>query len=246
MAARLEVVHVTHRFRGLTALRDVSLTVEPGTLVVLVGPNGAGKTTLLDVLSGRLRPTLGAARFDGADLTRLAPHRIAALGVGRTFQIARPFAALPAVDNVRVGIAFAARGPASREPRGRAHALLERVGLAGRGAVPAGRLSLGEQKRLELAMALGGAPRLLLLDEPAGGLPPAGRAEIHALCASLRDEGLAVLAIEHGPARLARLADRVVVLDGGVIRAAGAAEAVLGSPRLAEAYLGEDDAWSDG
>jgi branched-chain amino acid transport system ATP-binding protein len=239
--ARLEVEGVTHRFGGLTALRDVSLTVEGGRLVALIGPNGAGKSTLLDVVSGRLRPTAGAARFDGADLTRLPPHRVAALGVGRTFQVARPFPGLSAIDNVLVGVAFAARPGPPGERRTRAGALLERVGLGGRDAAPAGHLSLGEQKRLELAMALAGAPRLLLLDEPAGGLPPGGRAAVHALCAALRDEGVAVLAVEHGPARLARVADRVIVLDRGAVIAAGPASAVLGSPRVADAYLGDDE-----
>jgi ABC-type branched-subunit amino acid transport system ATPase component len=242
-APRLEIDGVTHRFGGVHALDGVSLTVAPGTLVALIGPNGAGKTTLLDIVSGRLRPTRGSVRLDGHELTRLAPHRIAALGVGRTFQVARLFAGLAALDNVLVGVMFGADRPAiPAEGRRRAEDLLGWVGLAERAGVAAARLSLGEQKRLELAVALGAAPRLLLLDELAGGLPPRGRDEVYRVCARLRGRGLTVVAIEHGVGRLARLADRVVVLDQGVIVADGRPDAVLAEPRVVEAYLGEEEA----
>jgi branched-chain amino acid transport system ATP-binding protein len=242
-APRLEVERITVRFDGVEALRDVSLVVEPGALVALIGPNGAGKTTLLDVVSGRRRPARGRLRLDGVDVTGLAPHRIAARGVGRTFQIACLFPGLPAIENVLVGVTFGPAPPATAsQRRQRAAELLEWVGLADRAAVPAARLSLGEQKRLELAVALGPAPRLLLLDELAGGLPPHGRDEVYQACAGLRRRGLGVLAIEHGLARLAALADRVVVLDQGRVVAAGPPAEVLAAPEVVNAHLGEDDA----
>ena len=241
--ARLEVDGVTHRFGGIEALRDVSLAVEPGSLVAVVGPNGAGKTTLLDVISGRLRPTRGAVRWAGADLTRLPPHRVAALGVGRTFQIARLFPGLPAIDNVLVGVTFGA-GPArsAEDRRRRAGEILGAVGLEDRAGLPASRLSLGEQKRLELAVALGAGPRLLLLDELGGGLPPRGRDEIQGVCARLRGRGVTVIAIEHGGEGLVRRADQVLVLDQGRVVGLGPPEDVLASRMIAEAYLGEDGA----
>jgi ABC-type branched-subunit amino acid transport system ATPase component len=243
MAARLEVDRVTQWFGRNQALRDVSLVVEPGSLVVLIGPNGAGKTTLLDVISGRLRPTRGVVRLGDAELTRLPPHRIAALGVGRTFQVARLFPRLEALDNVLVGVTFGAATVGSvAERRERAAVLLGSVGLADKRGVLASRLSLGEQKRLELAVALGGGPRLLLLDELGGGLPPRGRDEVYRVCARLRDQGLGVLAIEHALGPLARLANLVVVLELGAVVAAGPPSQVLASPKVAAAYLGEDDA----
>jgi len=243
MAARLEVDRVTHRFGGLEALRDVSLVAEPGSLVALVGPNGAGKTTLLDVISGRLRPDRGAVRWDGVELTGLPPHRVAALGVGRTFQIACLFPGLAAIDNVLVGVTFGAVPAGSAvERHRRGDELLDWVGLADKGGIPASRLSLGEQKRLELAVALGAGPRLLLLDELGGGLSPRGRDEVYRVCGRLRGRGLTVIAIEHALGRLARQADQVVALDQGSVVAAGRPDEVLTSRRVVEAYLGEDDA----
>ena len=234
---------MTLRFGALEALRDVSLVAEPGSLVALLGPNGAGKTTLLDVISGRLRPVRGSVRWGGVELTRLPPHRVAALGVGRTFQVARLFPGLAAIDNVLVGVTFGADPPGSAaERRRRGGEILASVGLADKGGVPASRLSLGEQKRLELAVALGAGPSLLLLDELGGGLSPRGRDEIHRLCGDLRAQGCTVIAIEHALGRLARLADQIVVLEQGAVLTAGRPDTVLASRRVAEAYFGEEDA----
>jgi branched-chain amino acid transport system ATP-binding protein len=241
-ASRLEVHRVTHRFGALEALHDVSFTAEPGSLVALIGPNGAGKTTLLDVISGRLRPTGGEVRWADVGLTGLPPHRIAALGVGRTFQIAQLFPGLTALDNVLVGVTFgAAPAGARRERRRRAGEVLAWVGLADKAGLPAARLSLGEQKRLELAVALGASPRLLLLDELGGGLSPRGRDEVYRVCGRLRGQGLTVVAIEHAVGRLARLADQVVVLDQGVVVAVGRPHEILTSRRVVDAYVGEDE-----
>jgi len=242
---RLELRGVSKRYGGLYALRDVSLAVEPGSLVALLGPNGAGKTTLFDVVTGLSRPSAGTVSFGGANLTRLAPHRIAALGIGRTFQIARLFPELSVLDNALVGVTFggggrrARRGPAER--RRQAERLLELVGLEDKRAARAAQLSLGEQKRLELACALGPEPRLLLLDELASGLPPRGRAEVVRFYGRLRARGLTVVAIEHSFGLLGELADRVVVLDQGVVVADGRPAEVLASSRVLEAYLGDEE-----
>jgi branched-chain amino acid transport system ATP-binding protein len=243
MVACLEVDRVTQRFGALEALRDVSLTAEPGSLVALVGPNGAGKTTLLDVISGRLRPAHGVVRWDGVELTGLPPHRIAALGIGRTFQIARLFPGLTTLDNVLVGVTFGAEPIRSGgERRRRTGEIVAWVGLTDKADLPASRLSLGEQKRLELAVALGARPRLLLLDELAGGLSARGRDEVYRVCERLRSRGLTVIAIEHAVGPLARLADQVVVLDQGAVVAVGRPDEILASRRVVEAYMGEDDA----
>jgi ABC-type branched-subunit amino acid transport system ATPase component len=239
---RLELDRVTVRYGGLEALREVSFAVEPGSLVALVGPNGAGKTTVFDVVSGLVRPASGAVRLDGRDLAGRPAHHVAALGVGRTFQIARLFPGLPALDNVLVGVTFGAR-PAESAAERRRHAwrLLEVVGLEARATAPAATLSLGEQKRLELAVALAPEPRLLLLDELASGLPPRGRTEVVRFYARLRERGLTVVAIEHALGVLGELADRVVVLDQGAVVADGPPGAVLAMPRVADAYLGDAD-----
>jgi branched-chain amino acid transport system ATP-binding protein len=242
MTPRLEIRDLSKRFGGVQALRDVTLGVEPGTLTALIGPNGAGKTTLLDVVSGLTRPDAGMVRFGPADLARLPPHRIAALGVGRTFQIARLFPGLSLLDNVLVGVTFGPGGHApAAERRRRAERLLEWVGLPARAGARARELSLGEQKRLELAVALGPEPRLLLLDELGSGLPPRGREEVVRSYRRLVEHGMTVVAIEHGGGALARLADRVVVLDQGEVVADGPAAAVLASARVQDAYLGDPD-----
>jgi ABC-type branched-subunit amino acid transport system ATPase component len=239
---RLELDRVTVRYGGVEALREVSFAVEPGALVALVGPNGAGKTTVFDVVSGLVRPTSGAIRLDGRALAGRPAHHVAALGIGRTFQIARLFPGLPVLDNVLVGVTFGRRPPESAGERQRqARRLLEVVGLEARASAPAAALSLGEQKRLELAVALAPEPRLLLLDELASGLPPRGRAEVVRFYARLRERGLTVVAIEHALGALGELADRVVVLDQGAVVADGPPGAVLAAPRVAEAYLGDAD-----
>ena len=240
---RLELDRVTVRYGGLEALREVSFAVEPGSLVALVGPNGAGKTTVFDVVSGLVRPTSGAVRLDGRDLAGRPAHHVAALGVGRTFQIARLFPGLPALDNVLVGVTFGRlsppRAPASAgaTPGGSSRSSVSRPGRPPRPP----RSHWASRSGSELAVALAPEPRLLLLDELASGLPPRGRAEVVRFYARLRERGLTVVAIEHALGVLGELADRVVVLDQGAVVADGPPGAVLAAPRVREAYLGDAD-----
>ncbi len=242
MAPLLAIGRVSQRFNGVEALRGIDLAVEAGALVALVGPNGAGKTTLFEIITGLIRPTSGTVRFDDIDVTGAPPHRIARLGIGRTFQIARLFPALSLLDHVLVAVTFGRAGRLSRDTRIlRAERLLETVGLGDKAAARARELSLGEQKRLELACALGAEPRLLLLDELASGLPPSGRVEVIRFYGRLRERGLTIVAIEHSLGVLGELADRVVVLEQGQVVASGPPREVLGSPRVAEAYLGEEE-----
>jgi len=239
--ARLALERLSKRYGGVHALRELSLVIEAGSLVALLGPNGAGKTTLFDVVSGLVPPTSGRVRLDDADVTGLPPHRLAALGLGRTFQITRLFPELSALENVLVGVTFGRRdGETAVERRRRADRLLDVVGLAAKAASPARDFSLGEQKRLELACALGPEPRLLLLDELGSGLSPRGRAEVVRFYARLRERGVTVMAIEHAFGPLSEVADRVVVLEQGEIVADGRPADVLASTRVVDAYLGDE------
>ena len=236
---------VTRRLGGHEILAGVDLDVPSRSLVALVGPNGAGKTTLFEIVCGLVRPTAGSVRFDGREIIGLPPYLIARLGIGRTFQTARPFPGLAVVQNVLVGVTFGRGGrawPGPRERRARAERLTEIVGLHAKRTVRARTLSLGEQKRLELAMALALEPRLLLLDELASGLSPRGREEVIRFYGRLRERGLTVLAIEHSLGVLAELADRMVILDQGKVVAAGTPREVLGSPEVSEAYFGDEHA----
>jgi branched-chain amino acid transport system ATP-binding protein len=244
----LEVVGLTKRFAGLTALDAVSFTVEEGQILGLFGPNGAGKTTCFHCLTGFATPDGGRVIFDGRDITGAAPDRLARAGIARTFQLVTPFRNLTALENVMVGLGHRhydgvaaltgrSRGGATRR---RALELLGCVGLSTQAERKAGVLTLGMLKRLELARTLALEPRLILLDEPLGGLSDEEMREVAALIRSLRERGLTVILVEHQMRIAMTLVDRVIVLDHGALIAAGPPERVRTDPRVIEAYLGED------
>jgi ABC-type branched-subunit amino acid transport system ATPase component len=238
----LEAHGISVAYGGLVALSDLDFAIEEHQVIALLGPNGSGKTTLFDVLSGLRRPAAGEVWLRGECVTGLRPWQLARRGVGRTFQIPEPFGPLSVRDNVLVGETFLARGPRTRAARlSQVERLLTIVGLTDRGGDAAATLSLGERKRLELALSLSGRPTLLLLDELASGLSPKGREEVVRFYGRLRADGLTIVAVEHSFAVLAEVADRVLVLDRGRIVADGPPAAVLDSPTLSTAYLGEEE-----
>jgi branched-chain amino acid transport system ATP-binding protein len=232
----LEVEGLGRRYGDLAALDGVDLRMAPGDRLGLIGPNGAGKSTLLNLIAGSLRPTAGRIRFDGRDVTRLAPARRARLGVGRTHQHPAVWSSLPALDNVLV----AGRRPWGRlRPGGRERAreLLAEVGLAGVEQTTAGALSHGQRRQLELAMALAGEPRLLLLDEPAAGLAPAEVDLLASLLAAL-PRTVAILLVEHHLDLVYGFADRITVLHSGRHVHTGTVPETRSSPEVAAAYAG--------
>jgi branched-chain amino acid transport system ATP-binding protein len=237
MRPLLDVSLVSKSFRGLRAVNRVSLEVHEREIVALIGPNGAGKTTFFNLVSGVLAPEGGHIRFAGQRIDGLRPHRVCAAGIGRTFQIVRPFAGLTVLDNVVVGALLRERTlPAARA---RAEQMLQLLGLASKRDLPASTLTLPERKRLELARALATRPVLLLLDEVMAGLRPL---ECDQLVLVLRElqarEGFAVLLIEHVLRAVHALAERVYVLHHGELIASGDPTAVLTDPAVVSSYLG--------
>jgi branched-chain amino acid transport system permease protein len=226
-------------FSGLQALRSAQLTLARGEIVGLIGPNGSGKTTLLNVLSGVLRPTTGRVEIDGRDVTGWPAHRVAALGVARTFQNIRLFGQLSVLENVEVGAALHPERPGGAALRRAARAILAETGLAALAERPARTLPYGIRRRVEIARALATRPAFLLLDEPAAGANEAESDELRGLIAELRSaHALGMLVVEHDLRLILRVADRIVVLNDGAQIAAGTASEVSADPAVREAYLG--------
>jgi branched-chain amino acid transport system ATP-binding protein len=247
--ALLQVDNLTKRFGGIIASDDLALSVAAGELHAVIGPNGAGKTTLIAQLSGQLTPDAGRIHFAGHDITSLPMYRRSALGLARSFQITSLFLDLSVLDNVtlavqaQAGHSFRFWRKARSEPelRDPALAALARVGLSERAHLPASALSHGEHRQLELAMALAGSPRMLLLDEPMAGLGPEESARMVGMLRALKRE-LTILLVEHDMEAVFALADRITVLVYGRVIASGAPADIRANAAVRDAYLGEAEA----
>ena len=250
-APQLRVTALSKAFGGVLAVDQVSFDLEAGKVNSIIGPNGAGKTTLLNLLTGLYAPSAGQVAFDGAEVTGLAPHRLAARGMARTFQNLQLFFNMSAIENVMVGrhlreragwlaamLRFPRLAAGERESREEAAQLMQFVGLGEYLDARADAMPYGALKRLEIARALGGKPKLLLLDEPAAGLNQTETQAINALIVRLAQSGVTVVLVEHNMRLVMGVSDHIVVLDYGRKLCEGTAEHVRNDPRVIEAYLG--------
>ena len=250
----LTLTDVTKVCGGLVAVNDLSFSVDEGSVVGLIGPNGAGKTTVFNCITGNYAPERGSIRFAGRDITGLAPHRIVELGIARTFQSIRLFGRLPVVENVLAGrhcrmkaglFACMLHTPGQRrEERAAVARSLEElsfVGLADQAEAMAQALSYGNQRLLEIARALASDPRLLILDEPAGGMNDQETAALVELIRAIRARGITILLIEHDMRLVMQVCEKLVVLEHGTLIAEGEPAALRENPAVIEAYLGADD-----
>jgi len=245
MTALLQVAGLGKSFGGVKAVDGVSFSVAAGELLALIGPNGAGKSTTFNLVGGQLRPDAGSIRLGGVELVGLRPREVWRLGVGRTFQIAETFGSLSAIENVQMALLSADRRlfslwkPAADHRRDEALELLNQVGMATQAQRPCSVLAYGDVKRVELAIALANAPRLLLMDEPTAGMAPSERQALMALTKKLVIErGIAVLFTEHSMDVVFAQADRIIVLARGRLIAEGTPAAIRDHPKVQEVYFG--------
>ncbi len=238
MSALLSVAGVSKSFRGLKAVANVSVDVPQGAIVALIGPNGAGKTTIFNMIAGVFAPDQGSIRFCGSAIHGLRPDQVCAAGIGRTFQLVKPFAGLSVLDNVIVGALE--RAPNVSAAKKHAAEIVEKLGLGAKRDQPASALTLPDRKRLEVARALATRPKLLLLDEVMAGLRPTECDQMVEAFRALNREGLTILLIEHVMRAVMALAQGIVVLHHGEVIARGAPEDVVRDPAVLGCYLGEE------
>jgi ABC-type branched-subunit amino acid transport system ATPase component len=250
----LEVRDISKSFGGVVAVSGVSFAIQKGQICALIGPNGAGKTTLFNVITGIYRPDSGQVYFEDRRISGFKPHQIAALGITRTFQNLQIFENMSVRENVMVGrhvltktgllpaaLGLPSSRRESRECRRRADDFLRQVGLAERANESAANLPFGQQRLLEIARAMALEPKLLLLDEPAAGLPGGETRELEKVILRLRDQGTSILLVEHDMETVMNLADNIVVMDFGHKIAEGGPEKIQKDPQVLKAYLGEED-----
>ena len=254
MSALLELRNAGMSFGGLRAVDELSFAVAQGSIVGLIGPNGAGKTTVFNMITGVYRPTDGEVFWQGQRITGAPPHRVAALGIRRTFQTIRLFSEMSVFENVRAGCHLRARQhwwqgllalPAQKREEAelteRTHDVLRRLELGQVADEPATSLPYGMQRRVELARTLAGEPKLIILDEPAAGLNDAESAALNQTIFAIRDSGVTVLLVEHDMNVVMNVTDHIVVINFGRMIAQGNAEAIRNNPAVIEAYLGSED-----
>ena len=241
-AALLEVEGVTKRFGGFTALESVDFVVRPGERVGLIGPNGSGKSTLVNCIAGTLKNEEGSIRFEGQDICGHAAHRRIRMGLARSFQIPKPFASMSVLDNLRVPLLYAARKH-EKLAAGRiveeAMRILGEVGLAGRAHAMSGGLTQVDMRKLELARAMAAKPKLLISDEAMAGLSASEVDDVLALLYGLKEQGVAVIMIEHVMRAVMKFSERIAVLVAGRKIADGDPQSVVGNAEVVRAYLGE-------
>jgi branched-chain amino acid transport system ATP-binding protein len=243
IAPLLEIRGMEKHFGGLVAVRDANFTVRRGEIVGLIGPNGSGKTTLINLISGMLKPDGGAMLLAGTEMSGIPAHLLARAGIARTFQLVRVIGEMTALENVMSGLVSRRGTVRTDQAASEARALMARVGLEGKDAVPAADLTYGDQKRVELARALALRPRLLLLDEWLAGL---NASELHAGIALIQSlgeaEAIAIIMVEHVMAAIRSLCPRCIVMNSGTLIADGPTAEIMADHHVIAAYLGDEDA----